>query len=737
MTTVGMPAWLVRLDWMEWLEWLEWLKWLEWRFLEKNVTVSIVILAVFAARFLLRRFPKKYAYVLWSVVGIRMLVDLPVQSVFSLFHLLPVDKMCASVIRRLAQWGMGYPFTTAGMTAAAGGQTTGEIIQISGSANGIAGALGAAAGIEAQSADMAMQTATGAVQSADMAVQPLVVSDFSKLLQYGGTALIVLFMIYLIGVYVILMLGEISYLRFKSRTRQAVRLRENIWECDYISTPFVLGFLAPKIYIPFHMDRKSQVYVLEHERYHIRKGDPWIKLAAYILLAVYWCNPLVWLAYAAFVRDQEMRCDEAVIRMFGNGSRQEYSELLLHFAVEQKRMFFSPNAFGESEVTRRIQNVLQHKTTGIRTMFISVSVIAGIFLGCLTSQTQSDSQDETRGDIISMGGTRESISVISAMEAPGEQQGKKDGMDGRDDRQGESVDTGRLYDRQTVDQSINATGINDSRMEEVQAKLARLAELYAKVGEQETAREQAYAVREIAWQEATGGFEGWAKAMAGRDVETILDLSTKEVQQQMEAAGELVRGMDGLFLQDNGIWTMYDANAYQVLYSGWGGVSTLNESRLGSAVICYAVPKQDLRVVSCIETIKVRRNWPNEAYRMEVYEENMNCYDDISDCNSFEEAYPGGIISVLDYAQNGYGEIMNALATKEPDRYSELFDPLEAARFLLNLNKNAEKVQLSMKSVNEDCAVVEVMFTFEGKTRDVMMRQPWGEKGIWVPGGYY
>lgn len=661
-----------------------------WRFMEKNLEVAVVILVVLAARLILQRFPKKYSYALWSIVGIRMAVKLPIPSPLSVFNL------------------FGFMASGSGMKAAAGGPVS-AMIDPAETAH-MAATVQTATTQTAMAQTAATQTAmaqtaaqaVGLAENADAAVQTTG-AMMPEALQYGGLVLGILAVIYFIGAYVILMLGEISYLRLKDRTGQAVRLRDNIWECDRISTPFVLGLFPPKIYIPFRMDKNSQVYVLEHERYHIRRGDPWVRLIAYLLLAIYWVNPLVWVAYLAFVRDQEMRCDEAVLGMFGSGSRKTYSELLLNFATEQKTMGFSPIAFGESEVSHRIRNVLRYKKQGWGAAVLGVVLITGIAVSCLTNQEQN--------------GWRE----------------KPDDAEMRSDE----IQSGQA----TAELPGSGETVNDKgRAPAVQAKLEKLADLNAEVSRKNAAREAYLKERQEAWTRETGGFEGWAQAMAGRDAETILRLSTQEVQQKMQEEGILIPYGGTAFIREWGAWTALDEDAWRIYRSVWnGGGSPQNEPRFGSAIIYYAIPTNENRLIRCRETIKVRKNWPEEDPFMEVYDEEMVCFEEIADYESFLAAYPDfGAEGAFAYLHDGFGALMNWEAQKEPEKNQALFEPAAAVVHFLNLT--TDENQVSVRNLNYqrndtagESAVVEITFVGTDKKVKVFLSKPWGEKGIWAP----
>lgn len=144
----------------------------------------------------------------------------------------------------------------------------------------------------------------------------------------------------------------------KRKLRTAVLERENIYLCDWVASPFVLGLFRPRIYLPSGLEDKE--FIIAHERCHIRRLDHWAKLFGYIALCIHWFNPMVWLAFRLACRDMEMSCDEAVLRKLGENVRSDYSQSLLNFAVGNHMGGITP-AFGEGDVKMRIKNILRWK----------------------------------------------------------------------------------------------------------------------------------------------------------------------------------------------------------------------------------------------------------------------------------------------------------------------------------------------------------------------------------------
>lgn len=207
----------------------------------------------------------------------------------------------------------------------------------------------------------------------------------------GGN--VVITFVWLFGIAAMLVYSLFSLLRLKRRLVGAVPLRENIYLADRIATPFVIGVIRPKIYLPSTLSEREQEYITLHEQTHIRRFDHIVKIASFLVLTVHWFNPLVWVAFILFGKDMEMSCDEAVMRKMGGDIRADYSASLLRLATGRKIFTGAPLAFGEGDTRSRINNVLRYKKPAfwvIIVSFISVAalmVIVGTFIAAQASDT--------------------------------------------------------------------------------------------------------------------------------------------------------------------------------------------------------------------------------------------------------------------------------------------------------------------------------------------------------------
>lgn len=189
--------------------------------------------------------------------------------------------------------------------------------------------------------------------------------------------------VWMAGVCLMLLYTCISTLRLHRRMKTAVLLRDNIYQSENTASPFVLGMIRPRIYLPFGMEEKDRMYVIAHEQAHIGRYDHWTKFFGFLLLCVYWFSPFVWAAYVLFCRDIELACDERVIRRLGAGQRADYSQALLNCSSMRRRIAACPLAFGESDVKRRVKNVLNYRKPGVwiaAAALVSCAVAAVCFL---------------------------------------------------------------------------------------------------------------------------------------------------------------------------------------------------------------------------------------------------------------------------------------------------------------------------------------------------------------------
>lgn len=308
---------------------------------DMSVTASYLAAVVALLHLLLKKAPKSLLCGLWALVGIRLICPFTVESVFSL-------------IPRRAAVPQGILYTPA-----PGG---GVIMPSPG-------------------------TTQGAAPIVDTGIPVSALTEQAAL--SWGTVIAAL---WLLGVAAMLLYGLVSSLRIRKKVSAAICLEGNVFICDYIASPFIFGILRPRIYLPSGLDGETGRYVLAHERAHLARRDHWWKLLGFILLAVHWFNPVLWLSYRLLCRDIEMACDEKVIREMGTGVRKNYSRALLKCSVPGRILLASPLAFGEVGVKERVKNVLNYKKPAIYVIVlcILVSIIAA---GCFMTDPKTDTPE--------------------------------------------------------------------------------------------------------------------------------------------------------------------------------------------------------------------------------------------------------------------------------------------------------------------------------------------------------
>ena len=171
--------------------------------------------------------------------------------------------------------------------------------------------------------------------------------------------------------------------KLKRKLATAILLRDNIYESEFVDSPFVFGVVKPNIYLPMHMDEGTAAYVIAHECAHLARRDHWWKVLGYLVLALHWFNPLVWVAYILFCRDIELACDEKVVKGLDGAARADYSQALLSCAAPKRAVAACPLAFGEGNIKTRVKSALHYKKPAFwvaAAAVLAVVIVAVCFL---------------------------------------------------------------------------------------------------------------------------------------------------------------------------------------------------------------------------------------------------------------------------------------------------------------------------------------------------------------------
>lgn len=235
------------------------------------------------------------------------------------------------------------------------------------------------------------------IQAVNEVVNPAITQSFTPEIGASVNPLQVIMTlgawIWLIGLVALLLYGVISYIRLHYKVQDAVLLKENIFQSEKLGSPFVFGFLKPRIYLPYSLEEENLTYVIAHEKMHIKNRDHLLKPIAFILLSVYWFNPIVWLAYYLFCKDLELACDEWVIWNLETADKKAYAKALVMCSTERKFGNISPLAFGENAVKERIKNVLHYKNPSCWA-FVGICVVVLIAVVCFMTNPVEVAENE-------------------------------------------------------------------------------------------------------------------------------------------------------------------------------------------------------------------------------------------------------------------------------------------------------------------------------------------------------
>lgn len=189
--------------------------------------------------------------------------------------------------------------------------------------------------------------------------------------------------LWLAGMAALLVHALVSAGKLKRKLATAILLRDNIYESEFVDSPFVFGVVKPNIYLPMHMDEGTAAYVIAHEHAHLARRDHWWKVLGYLVLALHWFNPLVWVAYILFCRDIELACDEKVVKGLDGAARADYSQALLSCAAPKRAVAACPLAFGEGNIKTRVKSALHYKKPAFwvaAAAVLAVVIVAVCFL---------------------------------------------------------------------------------------------------------------------------------------------------------------------------------------------------------------------------------------------------------------------------------------------------------------------------------------------------------------------
>lgn len=301
--------------------------------LNMSLSASVLIPVVVLARLLLKKAPKWIRGILWTMVAVRLVVPFSLESGVSL--------------------------------------------------------IPAAEPIPADIALMSAPAVETGIPAVNRAVNPLILHRFApeptasvnplQIVTYAASV------IWIAGMALMLLFLLFSFLRAKRSVRAAIPVEDGIYVSDEVRSPFVLGLIRPRIYLPSDLDGSTRRSVLLHEQAHLLRRDHWWKPLSFLILTVHWFNPLCWLAYVLFCRDIESACDEKVIALMDGDGRAAYSQALLNCSCPRRVVTVCPLAFGETGVKDRVRSVLQYRKPLLRVVIAALSVTAMVAVCFLTN----------------------------------------------------------------------------------------------------------------------------------------------------------------------------------------------------------------------------------------------------------------------------------------------------------------------------------------------------------------
>lgn len=306
------------------------------KIINMSISASWLVLAVLILRFVLKKAPKWINVLLWGIVAIRLICPFSFESTLSL---IPSAETIPLNI---------------------GMDTT--------------------------------PTINSGISAINNAVNPIISQSNTPMAGASVNLLQITIGIYeyiwIFGMIALALYTAISYWRLRRKVDTAVRYKDNIFQSENVSFPFVLGIIKPRIYLPFKMNGQYLEYVVAHEQAHICRKDHWWKPLVFLLLMIHWFNPLMWLAYVLLCRDIELACDEKVIKELGNEQRGDYTQALVACSVNRRMIAACPLAFGEVSVKERVKSVMNYKKPAFWVIIISVIVCVGVAVCFLTNPKQ-------------------------------------------------------------------------------------------------------------------------------------------------------------------------------------------------------------------------------------------------------------------------------------------------------------------------------------------------------------
>ena len=329
--------------------------------LQMSIAAAWMIPVVMVLRPLLKRAPKWVNLVLWGLVGLRLVCPFVPESRFSLMPKQPI--LSGYLYGNMIGNSAGNAFRAD--TLQSGTNFSNNISQAA-----LDGSMGAA-GSGMSRVFGITGSGMGAFGAGVWRIPERLLSVFT-ILWLAGVILFAGYAVY-------------SYARVRRQVAEAMWLRENLWICDEVKSPFILGLRKPKIYLSSSMDEAQYPYVIAHEQAHLKRGDQWWKPLGFLILAIHWFHPFAWVAYLLFCNDLELACDESAVKKLNPQERKDYSYALLSCSMQRRLVTVCPLAFGEVGVKKRVKEILNYKKPTFWVVLAAVAICVIVAVCFLTN----------------------------------------------------------------------------------------------------------------------------------------------------------------------------------------------------------------------------------------------------------------------------------------------------------------------------------------------------------------
>lgn len=317
------------------------------KLLNMSINAGWLILAVLCIRLIFKKIPKWVSCLLWGVVAIRLICPFFIESRFSILPSAEPIKSSTVVEGEVQNY---IPSIDSHLTIV-------------------------------ENTINPMLTESFAYNESDSAAPLQVVTHAAGFVWCCGMLLLII-------------CAMVSAIRLYKLVREAVCVKDHIYICDAVKSPFILGIIRPRVYLPSALDEKEMNYIIAHESAHLKRKDHWWKAFGYLLLCIYWFHPLCWAAYALFCKDIELACDEKVAKDMSFDEKKEYSKVLLSCARQRSLIMVCPLAFGEVGVKERVKSVLNYKKPALW-IIIAAAAVLGILTICFLTDPGRKTEEET------------------------------------------------------------------------------------------------------------------------------------------------------------------------------------------------------------------------------------------------------------------------------------------------------------------------------------------------------